>query len=197
MLYLVCHGSSAKSADYTDFSQPLTDGVAQATQICELAQRVQIQYIVSAPNRRSIDTTDMYRAYCRSMNKQCRSHVSYELSQQYLKAPHEITKGEIAAFGMNMQNVFGNYPKEVETLDEYHRRVIDWFSNQFFFRIFQDAPVPTMIVADPVTIAVISYYIMRNLRYEDVKPVVANLKPGSVLEFGSDGLQLMFTRAIM
>lgn len=200
MLYFVCPGAFTSGPEYSAFNEPLSSvGIAQATQVSEFAKCVQVQYIVSAPNRKSMDTTAMYRASCRFANIQCRSEVHYELLER--AAPHSfpahlVTNTEIDSYGMNRQSVYGDPPMELETELMYHRRVIDWYTNQFFPK-FETAPVATMVLADPDTIAVMIYYILRNEPYAHVRDIVANLKAGSVMEFRSDGMQIIFSRQII
>lgn len=190
MLYLLWHAK----AEGDSFWDPLsTEGVQQSLHLAGVLERLGVETIYTAPYRRALDTIKSFVQRKRSLGKFCRVEVNYNLSNGVFlpeMRPEAVTLEQLISYGLKRNSVAGNIPGP-EVTEMYERRIVDFFCNEFWPK-YEDAPNPTVIVADGMTVAVILYYIMRHKPYARAKEIVQSLKPGAVLAFKGDGFQLQF-----
>jgi broad specificity phosphatase PhoE len=194
MLYLIHHGEAVGDL----FESALTSvGMDQVTNIAAVMQLLNIQCIYTAPYMRALDTILPYVHDRKTHNHFCRVEAHYELHNPVLLPEHRpkpLSLDVVMQYKMNRQSVLGTVPGP-ENYAEFQRRIIDWFDNEFFQK-YKDAPIPTAIVADSMTLGTIMYYLMARKPYNLVRDKVMALKPGSIVEFKSDGLRLEYSRQI-
>lgn len=196
MLYLVMDATSATTVERYDTMLSAL-GLSQATDLACLFERLGVKAVYSAPHRRALGTVAPFLLNRRRHGILVRVEAHYALTDAvYLpqNKPLLMDIAEAKSYGLNDHALWGVAPGP-ETSEEYQRRVIDWFTNDFMPK-YMDAPLPTVIVADGMTIATVAYYLMRHKPYDRVAPLITALKPASVMEFQPEGLTLEYTRTL-
>lgn len=196
MLYLIFHAEPAVGQE-TALELLSERGVQQSVDLACLMESLKIQVVYAAPHRRALDTIKHFVSRRRKQGDFCRVEVHYELTNGVFtpeRKPVPMPLEWAHSYGLNRQSVYGIIPGP-ENQEAHQRRVLDWFTNEFWPK-YESAPIPTAIVADGRTLAVILYYIMANSPYAEAKRIVETLSHGAVLEFRGNGMRLEFSRRV-
>ena len=196
MLYLVTHAETEHNSQL--FDEPLSPkGSQQSVDLAQLFNVLGVQVVYAAPYRRALDTVKFFITERKRKGEFVRAEVHYDICNGIFlpeQQPHSLSMERVQDCGLNRQLVMGNMPQP-ESFDNYRRRILDWFTNEFLSK-YEDAPIPTVIVADTMTLAIITYYIMNKMSYTIAKQVVNSLRYASVHEFRSNGFRLDYSRQV-
>ena len=198
MLYLIHHGTPVTNAD--TFDEPLSvAGVHQSVQLAELLERLGVNAVYTAPYRRAMDTIKHYVLRRREQGRLCRVEVRYDLCAAVLAAtaePRAMTLAEAQHYGLDRQSVHGEMPQGIETEEQFRRRVIEWFTNDFWPK-YEDAPNPTAIVAGRRALSVLITYLCSKNQRAAAESTIQTMAPGAVYEFRGNGFRLELGRQLM
>lgn len=191
MLYLVC----SPEAQSLSFDSGLTEkGARQAELLKDWLTQEGIFVLYLAPNKRALDAVQPFILYRRRTGQFVRPEVRYELCDRVLvpeQQPHGLAVDYVRTYGIPPQNILGAMAEPEPTDNDFARRVVEWFTNDFMEK-YRDAPNPTAIVADSAVLQYIAQFLTRRGR-----PVsIPALKPAEAVEFKSDGLQLVFSQVL-
>jgi hypothetical protein len=191
MLYLIC----APDAVSVAFDAPLgASGSAQAALLNTWMDRTGIYVLYAAPSKRALDTIGGFVRQRRLTGRYVRAEIRFELCDRVVlpeQQPHALDVDTVRSYGVPPQNILGAMAGPEPTENDFHRRVVEWFSNDFMEK-YRDAPNPTAIVADSAVLAAIITFLTRRQRNISI-PL---LKSGQAAEFKSDGLQLAFSQLL-
>lgn len=195
-LYLVHHGEMAGYMP-SDFDAPLSaDGRAQAAQLSDLFDTLGVRSIYTSPSIHALQTAAPYLALQKSRGNRVARAVAYNLYPMAMlpsQRPRWLDAGELAEHGFSVHMIDG-VPPPPQDDDEFMRRVAEFFDNVVFERL-RESPVVTALIVDGQVLAALAEHIDKGCTPE-LRELVANAGPGSVLEFSSNVFRLQFRRQI-
>lgn len=192
MLYLIC----SPEAQSLSFNSSLTQkGQEQAKLLQEWFGQQRLYVLYLAANRRALEAAKPFVQYRRQTGQYVRPEVRFELCDRVLlpeQQPRGLDVDYVRSFGIPPQNILGVMAGPEPTENDFQRRVVEWFTNDFLEK-YRDAPNPTAIIADSTVLRPIIMFLTRRGRQVDIP---AELKPAQAVEFKSDGLQLAFSQVL-
>jgi broad specificity phosphatase PhoE len=191
MLYLIC----ASEAESVSFDSPLSSvGEQQASMLAMWLHATQVYVLYAAPSQRALQTIQPYVLMHRQTGQYVRAEVRFELCDRVVlpeQKPHSLTIDYVRSFGIPEQNVLGAMAGPEASDQDFERRVVEWFTNDFMEK-YRDAPNPTAIVADAAVLQAIMKFLHRRTRQFSIP----SLEPGYGVEYKSDGLGLVFSQLL-
>lgn len=195
MFYLVCN----EKATGPRFLNPLTNsGNINSVNLSQVFGLLQIEQLYISPYTSSLQTANYFIKSKKKKGEPIRAEIHYQLSK-FVCTPDDKcetrTVNELLSYGIHHQRVYGSIPCP-ETYIEYRQRILNWYTNECWVR-FQNSPVPTAVISDENTIKIIMNYLMKRKSSQFVTDIIKSLKPGSILEFKGDGMNLEFQRIVL
>ena len=184
MLYLI----SALEAENISFDSSLK---SSSHILKNWLRRNQIYMLYTCPSRRCLESIGPYVLQRKTNGEYVRAEIRFELCDRVLlpeQKPHALDVEYIRSFGMQPQNVLGVISGPEPSENDFERRVVEWFTNDFLEK-YRDAPNPTAIVADGAVLAPIMKFLHRRQKVYSIP----SLTPGQAVEYKSDGLNLSFS----
>lgn len=182
------------------FNAKLTQrGQQQAKLVAQVLDQHQVVNLFAARNRPAMFTAQAYTMARRSAHAYLRATFTHDLNARVqtgdqVPPRYAVREADAERFGVSLHAFEGMPVQEQESMLDYERRVVDWYTNHFQ-PLFEDSPVPTAVVADGLTLSIVARFMLR--RSPDVtEDVLRSLfedlaQPGCVYAFTSDGLYML------